>query len=162
MGSSADKIMKKYVKERNTLFPELKVEKSVWHSKINDGWRNVPRGIVFIMNIMDNLCTGSPPSKVYLTLWQRSYESYYLKELNISSLALESGHTGQRAESTFKKKLALLKELGFILEKNNFSAMALPNPYLAVKKLHDEGRVSEELWTGLIMRMSDIGEESFS
>lgn len=40
--------------------------------------------------------------------------------------------------------------------------MALPNPYLVVKKLYDDGRVSEELWTDLIMRMSDIGEESFS
>lgn len=31
MGTKADKIMKKYIKERDMLFPELKAEGAVWH-----------------------------------------------------------------------------------------------------------------------------------
>lgn len=154
------KIMQKYIDLRKKLFPSL-TDELIWHSSTNDGWRNIPRCMTYIMNIMDDLCSGSPPSSTYLALWLRSYESYFLKELNFESLASESNLTGQRAVTTLKKKLENLKELGFILEVNKFGAIAIPNPYLVIEKLRSDGKVTDDVWSSLIMRMSDVGEKSF-
>ena len=161
MTEVSKRVMKKYEQERDKLFPELKEKGAIWHSKTHDGWRNTPRCMTFFMTIMDDLCTGFPPSKVYLALWLRSFESYYIKDISLQSLCYECGLSGQRAETNLKNKLKKLNELGFIKHKNNFSAIALPNPYLVVKKLNEEGKVPEDKFDALIMRMCDIGEESF-
>ena len=114
------------------------------------------------MQIMDSLSKGKPLSATYLTLWCWVREASVVDIKSPTEFAFESGFTGQRADSTWKQRMRLLAELGFIkIEEGRygpFSHVLIMNPHLAVKGLHDKGKIQPVRFYALVARLEEIGE----
>lgn len=149
---------KKYIKTRNQIFPQFK-DGDYWNNKDSDGWKNTPRILPYFLNIMDELNSGNPVSKVYLALWMRSFETYFIQDINLDTLAKESGLNNQRNRSQLKSKLDILQNLGFIAH-HDYTTIALPSPYIAIKKLKEKSSISKDTLVTMTVRLSQVGDSS--
>jgi hypothetical protein len=156
----------KYIKRirelRQKLWPEVDFERELWHRKRNDGFITVPRTMPLIMSIIDDLTKGGPAGMTYAELWCRSFDEMYVSLSKSKEMAFCSGFIGQRAERTWAEKIRKLAELGFIKVKGGqagqLSHALIMNPYLVIKKLHQEKHVglSQEKYDALVERAVEI------
>jgi hypothetical protein len=149
---------KKYIKTRNQIFPQFKDE-DYW-SIASDGWKNTPRVLPYFLSIMDESSPVNPVSKVYLALWMRSFETYFIQGVDLDVLAIESGLNNERSRSQLKSKLDVLQELGFIAH-HDYKTIALPSPYTAIGKLEEAGKVPQRLKVPMTIRLAEVGDETF-
>ena len=81
-------------------------------------------------------------------------------------LAMESGFSGQRAESTWVGRMKILKNLGFIDyrdgPKGRHNYVLLFNPYLVVKGHKQKGAFQEQPFVALLARTQEIGAGDLS
>jgi hypothetical protein len=121
-----------------------------------------------IMSIIDDLSNGRPASMPYLDLWTRTYDEGFVTLAKPREMAFHAGFTTQRAERTWKQKLDVLAELGFIDLKSGPSGPAsyalLWNPYLVIKGYHDrkETGLREDKFNALVARALEIGDRTFA
>ncbi|MBK7890723.1 MAG: hypothetical protein IPJ84_07715 [Bdellovibrionales bacterium] len=160
--SRAEKIEKQIEKVRKLNWPDIQ-DADLWNRKSRDGFTTIPRGLPHIMRIMDDLSTGQPLSTTYFALWCRVFDHAVVTVQNNNELAYESGFTGQRAESTWAGRMRRLEELGFIkvggTGVNPFNYVLILNPYLVAKRLHREGKVSNEVFLSLELRADQVGAD---
>ncbi len=158
----AEKIEKQFEKVKKTYWPEV-TDEDLWSRKSRDGFTTVPRGLPYIMRIMDDLSNGQPLSTTYLALWCRVFDHGVVTIQNNSELAYESGFAGQRAESTWAVRMKKLESLGFIKigasNINPFHYVLILNPYLAVKRLHENKLIGAEVYLSLQLRADQIGAD---
>lgn len=125
------------------------------------GFTTIPRGLTHVMRIMDDASKGKPLSSTYFTLWCWARDAQVVNVVNAYEMALESGFTGQRAESTWRQRMRLLEEFGFILTEEGrygpISHVLILHPYLAVKRLSAAGRVQKIRYNALAQRLGDVG-----
>lgn len=78
-------------------------------------------------------------------------------------MAFFSGFDGERAQRTWLSRIRKLHELGFIDIKEGpsgqVSYILINNPYTPLKKLRDDGQISDRFWHALIARMLEIGAD---
>lgn len=133
----------------------------IWQSKNSKGWLNIPRSMPVIMRIMDNLTKGQPVSATYLELWCRTFNDGFVTASKPREMAFFSGFDGERAQRTWLSRVRKLHELGFIDIKEGpsgpVSYILIDNPYTPLKKLREEGMISDQFWNALIARMIEIG-----
>jgi hypothetical protein len=147
---------------REKLWPDVDFEKQLWHRKRNDGFITIPRTMPLIMSIIDDLTKGGPAGMTYAELWCRSFDEMYVSLSKSKEMAFCSGFIGQRAERTWAEKIRKLAELGFIKIKGGqagqLSHALIMNPYLVIKKLHDDKVVglSQEKYDALVERAVEI------
>lgn len=160
--SRAEKIEKQIEKVRKTNWPNVQ-DTDLWSRKSRDGFTTIPRGLPYIMRIMDNLSTGQPLSGTYFALWCRVFDHSVVTIQNNSELAFESGFSGQRAESTWAGRMKKLEELGFIKigasEINPFHYILILNPYLVAKRLFYERKITKSIFLSLQLRADQIGAD---
>ena len=159
--SPGKKMAEKVLKMRKAFWPEV-TEDILWNRKKRKGFTTIPRAMPFFMIIMDELSSGKPLSKTYFTLWCHVFDEPLIEIKNPISFAFESGFSGQRLVSTWTDRMRKLAELGFIKSKpgqyGEFSVILILNPYIIIKKLHDNGvHTSEDSYNGLLQRMIQIG-----
>ena len=159
--SASTRIGEKTLAMRKKLWPEID-DDIIWNRKRNTGFTTIPRGMPYIMQIMDFMSSGKPVSQAYLTLWCRTYDEYMITITNPQTMAFESGFTGQRSGTTWKRRMEILEELGFIKSKSGasgtFNYVLILNPYLIIKKIKEEGKmIPENIYNGLLQRANDIG-----
>ena len=152
-------ILKRQLKTRRRLWPEIRPEE-LW-SIDNEGWAPLPRLMPLMMSIMDDLAgKGTPVSRVYLEMWCRLREEWFLSLGNAQEMAFHAGFEGQRALRTWRDRLSRLNDLGFvILQSGPFgeqSYVLFPNPYHIVKKHHLRGEVQDRKWQALLVRAEEI------
>ena len=122
----------------------------LWNRKVDKGWSTIPRTIPLIMEIMDKLSDGNPPSKTYLALWSRAEDNNQNKEdamvIKISGildqLAIESGFLSSRKISTLESRIKILENLGFIQTKTTnqklfgkYEYILIIHPEVAIKSI---------------------------
>lgn len=159
--SASEKIGEKTLAMRKQLWPKID-DDILWHRKRKTGYTTIPRGMSYIMQIMDYMSSGKPVSQTYLPLWCHTYDEYMITIANPRIMAFESGFTGQRAEATWKGRMKILEELGFIKSKpgasGTYNYVLILNPYTVIKKIKEEGRmIPEHMYNALLERTKEIG-----
>ena len=141
----------------------LDAPERIWEYQTSDGWLNIPRSMPVIMRILDSLTKGQPVSATYLELWCRTYNDGFVTASRSREMAFFSGFDGERAQRTWLSRIRKLHELGFIDVKEGPSGpvnyILVENPYTPLKKLRDDGMISDRLWNTLIARMIEIGAD---
>jgi hypothetical protein len=158
------KITQKQLQLRKQLWPNLD-EKRLWLRNERDGFTTIPRTMPLISFIMDCLSKNKPISSVYLELWCRAYDECFVTLSNHQEHAKHSGFIGQRAVNTWKERIRILAELGFIDLKagpsGDISYALIYNPYEVIKR-HKESKhlgITEELYNSLVARAINIGAD---
>ena len=158
---SRKKIERRTQRLRDSLWPDA--AKRIWEYHTSDGWLNIPRAMPVITRILDSLTKGQPVSATYLELWCRTYNDGFVTASRPREMAFFSGFDGERAQRTWLSRIRKLHELGFIDVKEGPSGpvnyILIENPYVPLKKLRDEGMISDRFWNALMARMIEIGAE---
>jgi hypothetical protein len=80
----------------------------------HDGFTTLPRTMPIILSIMDDLANGHPVSTTYLELWCRVFDEGFVTLSKPREMAFHAGFTGQRGERTWRARIKILADLGFI------------------------------------------------
>jgi hypothetical protein len=161
------KIAKRQLELRNRLWPEV-TESDLWSRHTYHGFTTLPKAMPLILSIMDDLANGRPVSSTYLELWCRTYDEAFVVLSKPRELAFHSGFSGQRAERTWKERLNILAEIGFIGLKSGPSGSAsyaiIYNPYRVIQKLHVTGTPGLRIdkYNALVERAIEIGDDSIA
>lgn len=171
MADRNSKIKEKMESRRLELIEELWPENDPskqWHRKTSDGWSTVPRCMPYILDILNQLSSGNPLSSAYLALWCRSYDEGLVEIKSEQEMAFESGFKGQRAVSTWKGKMKMLKDLKFIDARKGkfgeYSFVLLYNPFHVIKELRKNGNslINEDSYVALMQRAQEIGAKDLA
>lgn len=162
----ASKMSKRTLDLRGQLWPDLD-ESVLWDRTKAKGFSTIPRTMPFILDIMDDLAgKGTPVSKAYLGLWCRVFDEGMLELKSYQDLASESGFTGQRSVHTWKQRMSILVELGFIKaepgQKGEYDYLLLLNPYHVIKKHYESGKVQKTKYIAFYARAQEIGANDLS
>ena len=157
----ASKMTKRTLDLRTQLWPELD-EAILWKRTTAKGFTTIPRTMPHMLDIMDNLAgKGTPVSKVYLSLWCRVFDEGMLEIKNYEDLAFEAGFSGQRAVTTWKQRMTLLVDLGFIQVeqgmRGQYDYVLLLNPYLILKSLYENKKIQKQKYIALFSRAQEVG-----
>jgi hypothetical protein len=121
-----------------------------------------------ILTIMDDLANGQPVSTTYLELWGRAFDECFVTLSKPREMAFHSGFTGQRAERTWRARIKILADLGFIeLQAGSSGPMSyalILNPYLVIRRLRDQKNpgIREDKYNALMERAGEIGASDLS
>jgi len=154
------KIRENQLKLRHELWPKIKPD-LIWNRLQRVGFITIPRAMPLIMVAMDALSKNRPVSAAYLELWCRSYDEAFITLANKEhDLAFASGFSGERAVHTWRGRIDLLADLGFIAlapgTAGPRSHALILNPYLVLKELRKKQQIDDMLWNALRMRVSEI------
>lgn len=151
---------------RNRLWPEI-TEDSLWmrrNSKgYNKGFATLPRTMPLMMAIMDDMSKTKPVSSTYLELFCRDSDTCMITLSKPREMAFHAGFTGQRAERTWKERLKILSDLGFIKLKEGpsgpMSYALIMNPYHVIKIQYEKRHpgVTADKYNALMARAIEIG-----
>lgn len=159
----SERMSNKRLKLRQQHWPDI-TDTDLWLRTETKGFTTIPRGISLIMRIMDSLSLQKPLSNTYMALWCYAFDEMTVTIQKPRQMALESGFSGQRAESTWRERMKKLEELGFIKSAKGFSGefhyVLLLNPYYVVRilKESEQHNIPEALYNTLLDRMEEIGE----
>ncbi|MFI3218952.1 MAG: hypothetical protein QX189_07510 [Methylococcales bacterium] len=154
------------IKQQKEFWPDI-TDEDLWNSNrkgFNDGWMPIPRTMSLIMNIIDDLSKNQPASRAYFVLWcYRRPESSLVTIENPSVFAAETGFSGERALTTWKQRMKILQELGFIDAKEGssgaFHYVLILNPHVVIQKL--KSNIQESRFRQIYSRALDIGAKDF-
>ena len=159
------KIQKKVDALRDELWPDIN-SADIWTRKTSQGFTTIPRTLPLIGSIADALsATGKPVLQTYMELWCRVYDNGFVNLSKQLEIAFCSGFSGQRSVSTWKERMKILHELGFIDIKDGpsgpFSYALIYNPYQVVQKHKAAGSPNfpEDRYAALFERALDIGAD---
>ena len=163
-------MQKKIIKEKDEaklheFFPDVD-SKELWTRKTHRGFTTLPKTMPLIMVLMDGLESGQPMSSTYLSLWCLAWDGAFLQIRNEKTLALESGFSGERAVTTWKKRMRLLQQWGFIEARkaeHEFSFVLIINPHIVLEELKQAGKLkNDELFSLLKARDIDLSAGGFT
>ena len=142
-------------------FPEL-TGAMLWSRGKHDGFTTVPRTMPLIMKIIDAKSEkGHPAGHTLLCLWTRAMDHPYLVIDKPRIFASEAGLIGERAESSWRKRMSSLVRLGFILAREGASGpyhhVVLLNPHVVATRLNDLGQVQKTTWDFFKDRAEEVG-----
>lgn len=155
------KIAQRQLELRARLWPGL-TDNFIWQRKKHDGFTTVPRTMPLIMSIMDDLSEGQPVSSTYLELWCRAFDECFVTLHRPREMGFHAGFTGQRGERTWRARMKILADLGFIDIKEGpsgpLSYALIYNPYLVIRRVHDQKNpgLREDKFNALIERAGEI------
>jgi hypothetical protein len=159
------KIAQRQLELRAQLWPSLK-EEELWSRHTHDGFSTIPSTMALMMSIMDDLSKNKPVSSTYLELWNRTFDEGFATLSKAREIAFHSGFWSERAERTWKGRLKILHDLGFIDLKGGASGPAsyalILNSYKVIQKHHERKTpgMREDKYNALIARAVELGDIS--
>jgi len=134
----------------------------VWSRKRDAGYTTVPRILPIAMQAIDNhAAKGSPGGHTLFCLWARSPDHVLVTIDNQAIFAAEAGFRGKRAVDTWRKRMKVLRDLGFIVAKKgpygDFNHVLLINPIAGVELMYQRGQVHIDLYDRFLSRLADTG-----
>lgn len=152
---------------RARLWPDLK-DDDLWSRHTHDGFSTIPSTMVLIMSIMDDLSKNKPVSSAYLELWTRTYDEGFATLAKAREIAFHSGFSTERAERTWKSRLKILNDLGFINLQGGSSGDAsyalILNPYKVIDRHHRQKTpgMRTDKYNALVARAIELGDVSLT
>lgn len=111
---------------------------------------------------MDGMSKGKPVSSTYLELWCRVMDEMFIQLPAYKIAAFGAGLEGERAVRTWRGKMKILEELGFIGIKpgamGDMHYVIIYNPYHVIRR-HYEAKhpaVTEARHTALLARAHEV------
>jgi hypothetical protein len=156
------KIAQRQLELRAKLWPDI-TDGHLWLRKQHDGFTTLPKTMPLMLSIMDDLANGQPVSSTYFELWCRAFDECFVTLSKSREIAFHSGFTGQRAERTWRGRMKILSNLGFIELRSgssgDMSYALIINPYLVIRKLHEAKHpgIREDKYNALMERATEIG-----
>lgn len=148
------------LKERKLYFPDIP-ESSFYSEDKKKGWKQVPRTMPHILNLMDRMSKGSPLSKTYFDIWMSAWSESFIVVNSSNDRAFAAGFSGERCASTWKRKVDKLEEIGFIktVESGNKLYIAIFDPHMVVKKLEKEqpSGFDRDVYKAMVLCAHDFG-----
>ena len=160
------KISERQLALRKKLWPDLTAN-HIWNRHHHDGFASVPRTMPQMLSIMDDLKKGHPVSSTYLELWSRAFDESFVTLSKPREIAFAAGFTGQRGERTWRERMQVLAEFGFIdLKEGSAGPMSYAvifNPYLVIDALYkaNKGNVRADKYNALVARALEIRADDF-
>ena len=152
---------------RKLHFPTVADDKLWLLNGERGGFAQVPRTLSLFSEVIIKQAvkkkTGvsSAAGATYNVLWLHTKGQGIAKIDNEEDAALEAGYGGERAQSTFRKHMRTLKELGFVdyIEeaRGRVKWVLMLNPYLVLKDLFAQGLVDKRHYAAMIDRLSQMG-----
>lgn len=148
---------------RDELWPHSLEE--VWERHTSDGWTTFPRLISLVTVLIRELSNSGDPSSAYIELWSRVYDEGLVQIKNELEHAYAAGYSGNRATRTWRERLDVLEDLGFIKIKPNgaqkYGYVLIVNPLLVASRLKKQlsTRVPDEWWLAFRSRGDEIGAD---
>jgi hypothetical protein len=141
-------------------FPGI-AEMWIWNRKRDHGYSTVPRILPIAMQAIDDRSKGAPGGHTLFCLWARSPDHVLVTIENPATFAAEAGFRGLRAVDTWRKRMKVLRDLGFIFTKKgasgDFHYVLLMNPIASVERMHQAGQVQTELYGRFLDRLAETG-----
>lgn len=134
----------------------------IWSRKRDAGYISVPRILPIAMQaINDHAAKGSPGGHTLFCLWARSPDHVLVTIEHPATFAAEAGFHGPRAVDTWRKRMKVLRDLGFIVPKKgpsgDFHHVMLINPIAGVERMYQDGKVHVDLYDRFLTRLVDTG-----
>ena len=147
--------------QKDLHFPEIH-EDWLWHRNRNDGYTTLPRTMPIIMEIIDALSKGQPAGHVLFTLWCRAPDHALVTIENPAIMANEAGFSGNRAVDSWRRRMRVLVDLGFIHAKGgpagDYHYVLLKNPNWVVEQRHKMwGDVPKTSYAKFLDRAMEVG-----
>lgn len=131
------------------------------------GWFSAPRTFPLILTLLDSkdLTNKRDVSRVLLDLYARQMGQGVVVMGEERDHAYSSGFSDARGPRSWRERMALLDELGFIkVESTNgkrYGVVFLVHPTVAIQTLQEKGRVPKEWWNTYQQRQIELNERSF-
>ena len=138
---------------------------ATWDVKTEKGWCTVPRTMPLVMTLI-NLLTpkdAGDASRVYFELWCRAFDGTFVELSDEDEHAFASGYTTDRGTRSWRERMKVLIDLGFIRVKRvgtkEYGAILLLHPDDVVEKLRAKDKIPEGWgWHSAYMkRFGEIG-----
>ncbi|MCW5713131.1 MAG: hypothetical protein KIT43_01265 [Bauldia sp.] len=145
--------------QRKLLWPELDPE-LVWDRSTFTGFTTVPRTLSLILRIVDGL-DAKKAGRVYFDLWCRAFDDFVIEVRDEFELAFSAGYEGQRAVRSWRERIAVLTDAGFV--KTYRAPHGAPrmivvlDPHPVVAERNRRGLVAAEDWLALQSLLVSIG-----
>jgi hypothetical protein len=144
---------------REELWPDI-VDDELWSRSTFVGFTTIPRTLSLIVRIIDTLDKKNA-GRVYLDLWCRSYDDYVIEVRDEYEAAFASGYEGQRAIRSWRERIEVLEQWGFVRTKTAphgaYRFILVLDPHLVIGGLHKNEKIPEEEWLALIALLASIG-----
>lgn len=147
---------------RNNFWPGLDA-KRLWIRTEKVGFTTIPRTMSLVGRIINQFAgKGFPLSDTYLALWCRVFDEALVEVRNDRELAFESGFSGTRGVVTWRARMRMLQELGFIDFRpglaSDFQYILLYNPLLIIAETYQRLNIPQDLpYEALKARLIEIG-----
>ncbi len=147
---------------RQQHFPEEHIG-GLWTGDDEKGFFLAPRSLPLVLRLINKLSDKSTdPTSVYLDLFSRHFGEGIVEMVAEQDHAYAAGYSGKRATRTWRDRMKVLEELGFIRVKNKgprpYGYVLLIHPALAVDRLRESGRVPSDWWDVYTSRQMEVGE----
>lgn len=162
MVSAKDKPKGGAVGRRHRIREEFWPEVRAWEGPGEVGYFCAPRSLPFILQALSEKAVSSDkdPSMVYVELLSRHLGQGVIEMTHEEDHSFAAGYRGNR---TWKDRMKVLEDAGFIRTSSTgrkYAKVLLVHPSVAMKALHDAGKIPDRLWTAYRDRQIEAGELS--
>ncbi len=148
---------------RESLWPGQ--DERIWSRHYQTGFCTLPRLLPLVMVLIKDLAKKmdgvGDPSLVYLELWSRCFDEGIVTIRDDAECAYMSGYSGTRATRSWRERIDLLQQLGFIETKaahnREYAHVLLLDPIMVCAELREKGEVADEWWNAFVGRAQEIG-----
>jgi hypothetical protein len=99
--------------------------------------------------------------RVYFDIWCRAFDDYVVEVRDEYEAAYSSGYEGQRAIRTWRERVSVLDNLGFVRTKKaphgSYRYILVLDPHKVVENLYNKKKISDEEWLALRALLLSIG-----
>lgn len=150
-------------KYRNEFFKD----EEPWTGENEKGWFRASRTLPLILALLaEKTLSGKlNPTSVYLELLARHIDSGVIEMKDAAEHASAAGFFSNRAVRSWQERMNILEKNGFIKSKKIgnqlYKFVLLVHPTIAVQRLRDGGKVSDEWWDAYRARQIEVKEDSY-
>ena len=112
------------------------------------------------MRIIDSLDKKNA-ARVYFHFWCHSFDDYVIEVKDEYEAAFSSGYEGQRAIRSWRERVEILENLGFVktykASHGAYRLVLILEPHAVIEGLHKKGLLKEDMWVTLRALMVSIG-----
>ena len=143
-------------------------DEELWTGVNEKGWFPALRTLPLIMSLLNSkaISESKAPASVYFELLSRQITSGIIEMDHEGDHAFAAGYEGARAIRTWQERMRLLEDIGFIrivgMGNQPFKYVALVHPTVAVQRLYDQDRVSEDWWKAYCDKKIKTQEATFA
>lgn len=150
---------KRRIKLRREIWPDVK-NFMLWDRKTFSGFTTIPRTLPIIMKIIDSL-DSKKAGRTYFDLWCRAFDDYVIDLRDEAEAAYQSGYSGQRAVRSWRERVDILEQNGFIKLKKGptgtYRYILLLDPHDVVDELNNKSKIDTNDYEFFRAHMINIG-----